>query len=250
MKKWIFAFSAAISGLSQAAGTIDFLEVDNDVVLFSTTDTKTSSPACVTSEYSDLWSVSLASDSGRAIYSLILTSMAKGDGVALNIESGQNCADRDGVERAAKVNLVTQAFSEQGSNPRVGVYAGDHDRLGTLLTIEGTRYWVYMSGSGPTSRTLTHDQYFNGHSNKPVYFTGANCSGDPWAEYWGTNRNESFNSGRFYRVNGPTQSIEINSYLDGYGMCIEGSETKVLRNTWTEVEHSLCGPRLCYLKED
>ncbi|MGJ8682178.1 hypothetical protein [Paraglaciecola sp.] len=106
-----------VVNISINAGTIDFLEVDNDVVLFSTTDAKTHTlPSCVTAENANLWSVSLANESGRATYSLILTAMARGDSVALDVESADDCVNRPGAEDVSKVNLVVNSPSSATNN--------------------------------------------------------------------------------------------------------------------------------------
>ena len=134
-----FAFLSTSFGIN-ASGSINFLEVDNDVVLFSTSEAKVAtSPACVAQENSNLWTVPLASDSGRAIYSLILTSIAKGEGVALNIESAQDCADKTGIERASKVSLIVNSGNNSISSYGIKL-APDLDfpstRLGDRQTLE------------------------------------------------------------------------------------------------------------------
>lgn len=256
MKKWIFAFSAAISGLSQAAGTIDFLEVDNDVVLFSTTDTKTSSPACVTSEYSDLWSVSLASDSGRAIYSLILTSMAKGDGVALNIESGQNCADRNGVERAAKVNLVSTAVQNtESSGVKLGVYNGDGSkRLGTLFAIHDNGTWQYFDPAEPTGLKYLQNA---GNGRTGYFFSEENCQGSVYAPLHGVSTphyNPSYQNGQYFKSNGSVSPTQIKSQLNTVGECTATSVAAHRLNYYLQLGEPQtkepCGSQACFLKEE
>jgi hypothetical protein len=142
-----FAFLSTSFGIN-ASGTVDFLEVDNDVVLFSTSAAKAAaSPACVAPETSSLWTVSLTSDSGRAIYSLILTSMAKGDGVALNIESAQDCTDKSGFERASKVSLIVNSGNNSISSYGIKL-APDLDFPSTRLSDKQTLEKIDIAVTG------------------------------------------------------------------------------------------------------
>ncbi len=107
MKKWILTLVAVFSGVTQAAGTVDFLEVDNDVVLFSTSEAKaTSSPACVTPENATKWSISLATQSGRAHYTMLVTALSMG--IEVNVETAGDCADMAGLERATRIWFASQ----------------------------------------------------------------------------------------------------------------------------------------------
>jgi len=115
VKKLVCLLSFLIGGLAQAAGTVDFLKIDKDIVLFSTTETKASSPTCVATENADNWAVSLKSESGRAIYSLIVTAMAKE--LALDVDSAGDCADAEGLERASGVNLAVASTEPNASVP-------------------------------------------------------------------------------------------------------------------------------------
>ncbi|MGJ8682189.1 hypothetical protein [Paraglaciecola sp.] len=80
MKKFTCFLLSFVTFQAFSSGTIDFLEVDNDVVLFSTTQAKTHTlPSFVPAENANLWSIPLTTESGRVTYSLILTVMAKDD---------------------------------------------------------------------------------------------------------------------------------------------------------------------------
>lgn len=147
MKKYLMLMSLILAGSAQAAGTIDYLEVDNDVVLFSTTEAKSAaSPACVSADKADLWSASLSSDSGRAIYSLILTTMAKGEGVGLSITSAQDCAGKIGVERASNVSLTQQEVTPASAPTPTA----QHTIMNNLMEINSHRL-VSRSGDRSSS---------------------------------------------------------------------------------------------------
>lgn len=97
------------------SNTVNFLEVENDTAIFSTSEAKANGPACVLSEFKDKWAVSLSSDSGRAMYSLIMTALAKSESLQLSVTSANDCGVLDGVERALDVSV--QAIGTNISEP-------------------------------------------------------------------------------------------------------------------------------------
>jgi hypothetical protein len=93
---------------ANASGTVDYLKVDEDVVYFSTTDTKTTvSPSCMVVDNADLWALSLTSGTGRAVYSLIITAIAKD--AAIEVESAGDCADAQGFKRPSSLAISPSA---------------------------------------------------------------------------------------------------------------------------------------------
>lgn len=110
-------FTLFASCLALASSTINYIEVDDDVILFSTTDEKSGiSPSCVDADHRALWSASLDTNSGRAIYSLLLTAMAKEQGLAVNISSADDCSVVDGIERADNVTLAVTTASASSTS--------------------------------------------------------------------------------------------------------------------------------------
>jgi len=257
MKKILRLLSILPLNAAQAAGTVDFLEVDNDVVLFSTSSAKVAaSPACVATETANLWTVSLASDSGRAIYSLILTSMAKSDGVALNIESAQDCADKAGFERASKVNLVADSNSQSISSGgySVGLYKSDGvTRVGTYLGDSG--YRIFYINDAPQTVKMTFGRQTNNYQSF-VFFTGTDCTGDAWVNKKHSNsefelqRNEGFANGDYFDADLDTKQKPVtNSYIST-SSCIVKTDSTDWRYKPIFKEHSICGRNLCTLKQD
>jgi hypothetical protein len=95
------AFFTASFGL-QAAGKVDFLEVQNSMVSFSTTQEKTATgPICVGIDNANIWTLSLVSPSDRANYAMLLTALSTG--ILINVESAGDCAYMQGAERAKRV---------------------------------------------------------------------------------------------------------------------------------------------------
>lgn len=238
------------------AGTVNFLEVDKDIVLFSTSDTKiAASPACMTEENSELWSISLASDSGRAIYSLILTAMATNDGMALSVESANDCGVMEGVERAEKVNLVAANDDSDSSQDTddlatkgIGLYMGDGvTRIGTVLSMgETVRSWYYAPAEGSDKIELFTNETV---TPEAVYFRNQDCQGTPYMR-GNTNdlgNNPSYEDGKTFRLISTTYSGTTKSLIYYGGDCqnIENSNTKRKINAY---EHDDCGDSICIIK--
>ncbi|WP_281559731.1 hypothetical protein [Thalassomonas sp. RHCl1] len=95
-----------------AAGKVNYLNVVNDLVYFSTDEIKASSPSCVLAESANQWTISLETKTGRALYSLLVSAMSADQ--AVSVESGADCADVTGIERAKGISLQP-ANSQTGS---------------------------------------------------------------------------------------------------------------------------------------
>ena len=95
---------------ADAAGKVNYLNVDGDYVHFATTEAKTSaSPECVIAGTNEHFTTSLKTESGRAIYSLLITAMTTEQGVS--VTSAQDCNDVAGIERAKAVQISGLARS-------------------------------------------------------------------------------------------------------------------------------------------
>jgi len=86
-----------------SAGNINYLNVIDDTVYFSTDEAKTSTPECVSVDNAEQWTLSLKNKTGRAQYALLVTAMASKQ--AITIESAQDCEVIAGIERALGVSL-------------------------------------------------------------------------------------------------------------------------------------------------
>ena len=98
-------FTIALSFLAanaMAAAHITYLDINEGTVVFSTDEAKSaSSPACMASANADKWAVSLSTDDGRAIYTLLMTAMATQ--MTVDVQSAGDCADKAGYERPVRV---------------------------------------------------------------------------------------------------------------------------------------------------
>lgn len=251
MKNWLLTSSLLFTGLVNAAGSVDFLEVDNDVVLFTTTEAKTGTrPACMSMDNDALWSVSLTSESGRAMYSLILTAMAKGESVGLAIESAGDCANADGIERASKVSLTSASSGVSSSSAKsVGVYKGDGvTRLGTLLHMQSPSTWYYANAElSPVPLTVINAN----NANTTVRFTGEDCTGT--AFLYSNQQYLYFYEqlgGQILLTESSSQNLLRTSEMNANGQCIKRNSVTVDGYELIPGDHPTCGPKRCMLKEE
>ena len=97
-----------------ANGTINFLNVDGSHVVFSIDTPKAHEvPTCVAEEHQQQYAVSLESENGRAIYSLLITAMSSSQ--SISIESSGACLAGVAFEQASSVYLTPAAKSEASS---------------------------------------------------------------------------------------------------------------------------------------
>lgn len=255
MKKLGFLLGLVCSTSLFAAGSVDFLEVNDDVVLFSTSDAKTHSlPSCVGAGNSALWSVSLTTDSGRAIYSVLLTAMAKGSDLGIEIATAGDCAAFNEYERAKRVTLA--ALSTQGngdSATTVGLYNfSGEERIGTFLgtwrdgNFDQIYYTTQLGGYRPLS--LGRNYYYS----PGIYYSDINCQGDAWSYRSGTRLHSPYvNGGRFFKTIGGKTLRLYKSYNNG--TCINNDDERELYDIDEDAGvqiHEVCGEGPCVIRED
>ena len=98
----ILPFSAA--NVAHAA-TVTSLDVRDNVATFTLSEVKTGSiPSCVANNYQQHWSLALNSESGSAMYALLMTAMASNANV--QVQSAGDCAVKEGIERAEELNVT------------------------------------------------------------------------------------------------------------------------------------------------
>jgi hypothetical protein len=105
MRLVFIALICLFSLQAKAAGKITSFEVSGDLLEFTTSKTKSGTrPVCVDASKEQLWAVALNSSGGKAIYALIIT--ASSMAMPVKIVSADDCADKAGVERALRLQLV------------------------------------------------------------------------------------------------------------------------------------------------
>lgn len=130
---------------AQAAAKLTLLDVQGDVVYFSSAESKTAGiPACVSPENSTLYSLSLTHDSGKAMYAMLMTAMSSGN--ALDITSAGDCGAVDGFERASAIKFAQVAVSAK-------------DFSGTILENVKELKYPFVNSIGENSNQ--HKTFFN-----------------------------------------------------------------------------------------
>ena len=99
-----------------AAALVDYLNVDGNAVHFSIAESKTQTPPqCAVAETNDKFAVSLNTEAGRAMYSLLITAMSTKQGVS--VKTAGDCADIAGIERASSVSIQPAMTSQCSAIP-------------------------------------------------------------------------------------------------------------------------------------
>jgi hypothetical protein len=103
MKYFLFTLSfSLLSSPVWAAGSLNYLDVNQGVVYFSTEQAKiATSPTCVDAAQAEKWALSLESDNGRAMYSMLMTAMATR--MKIGVETASDCNAVTGFERPLRV---------------------------------------------------------------------------------------------------------------------------------------------------
>ncbi|WP_281556442.1 hypothetical protein [Thalassomonas sp. RHCl1] len=119
----LFLLALSQSFNAAAAAKVNYLNVDGDSVHFSTAEAKSAvSPSCVVADTDDRFAVSLRTEAGRAMYSLLITAMSSD--VPVTVTSAADCGDVFGLERAQSVSIAPpqtgqcNAFLTRKSEPK------------------------------------------------------------------------------------------------------------------------------------
>lgn len=249
LKKTLFLPLILSSFIASGAGSVSYLEVEEDVVLFSLTNGKTDSVhACAEAANQDLWSLSLSSDSGRAMYSLLLTSMADVENIALTVESAGDCAITTGIERASKVQLVSNLRSSVDGTSLI-VYNWDgSERLGPLVEMASKTEWHFLDEVTGTTQEVTIRSQL-----RSFYFIESGCQGTVYAPSTGTYQfNPYYKHGQYHTQSGDVRvSTDYKSILSTTGECVEEEATESLRTLIeTNETDPFCGLGNCILRKE
>lgn len=239
----IVAFSCA------ADGTLTSLKVDSDVVYFSTNETKAnSSPGCMVADNGEQWSVSLNSETGRAIYGLLVTATAVNRNIT--VQSANDCADVEGFERAQSITLGIVANTATGSG-QFYLYQGDGTtKLGPVAKFIDEDSFYYLASANDRSLKLLDNPSYD-QSNNTIYFDKDNCQGTAWASspgwffVW-----KSFNDGKFARSSTTYTNQYANTRLSSNGHCafVYGMTRRYSLDL--NALHPVCGEAPCQIREE
>ena len=232
-----------------AAGNITYLNVVDDIVYFTTDEVKAGMPSCVVAENAELWAVSLNHKTGRALYSLLVTAMAGKQ--AINVESGADCGDIAGIERAKGISLQPTAVSgSAGSTSIVYLYKGDGEtKLGRVI---GAEQGTTVSFLSPDNNKFLQT-YSYAVSTHTVDFDELDCSGNVYMPIGNYKGYHPFVKGGMYvRTTSKRATTYRKSNVNGQGVCTNYSapQSATLYPIDTTYADPLCGDKICIFKEE
>jgi hypothetical protein len=250
MKKILGLLSILSVSAAQAAGTVDILEVSNDVVYFTTTEAKADvSPACMAPENITQWALSLNTETGKAAYALLVTASAANR--TINVETAYDCADSDGFERAASVSLNAPIASPLDTK-QLYLYKGDGvTNLGRIVDIYRGNQFFFFTENDNTALS----SYIKPVSNYTIYFTAQDCTGTAAVQGAGkVFTHPILNVGKFIQSSpsGVNHLISKVSQLSSLGVCTnnENPTNSYLNILDLAYEDPLCGNNICVFKDE
>jgi hypothetical protein len=219
----IFVLFLMIFLMKVNAQQINFLNVEGSNVYFSTTTSKAASaPSCAIADTNEQYAVSLATENGRAVYSLLIMAMASGQ--AIDVQSAGDCADVTGLERANSVS-ITPVIKSAGEGKSLYLYQGDGiTKLGRVVSALDQDSILYLHNDDKTQLRLYEKEI----TVKPytVYFTGENCTGTAFSNRANfTFYNEHYNNGKTYHAGSSSRDYSKKSHMVTSGTCYTSSST-------------------------
>jgi len=244
----------AINMPAFGAGKVNYLNVDEDVVYFSTNDTQPATPpACMAAENAGRWTISLNTKNGRAMYSILATALA--GTLDIEVVSAQDCTVIDGFERARSVAVMPDLSAATGvetATKDLYLYTGDGlTNLGRIVNIDGLTNIDYVA---PDNNRVV--QRYNIVATKtPLYYTGSDCTGTAYVaagSYIAYHQN--LNGGQYIKTaSSKVSNIVVQSNLNSDGNC---NNHNAYTLSWagfsidTSYIHPLCGSNACLFKEE
>ena len=238
-------------GQSHAAAKVDYLNVVEDIVYFSTAEEKpVASPSCVAAENASQYAISLSSQNGRTLYSLLATALA--GNLNVTVVSALDCAVVDGFERAFSISVapttLSQSTPSSGGGKGFYLFTGDGaTKIGRVINEANGAYIAYVPQDNPVQAVY----YKTPSVNTTLYYEGDNCTGS--AYMWSARIVGYFpdiNGGSY----GKSGTQQINFYQRSYYQSGTCHTQLTQRSNMYMVDFSyddpLCGTSACIMKED
>ncbi|WDE04083.1 hypothetical protein SG34_022385 [Thalassomonas viridans] len=236
-----------------AAAKVSYLNVDGDNVHFATAEAKAvASPSCVAAETSERFAVSLRTEAGRAMYSLLITAMSSGQPVT--VISGQDCADVFGLERAQSVSISPEVADSSSAGKPLSLYKGDGvTKLGRIVGPGANVNTLYYL---PVENEIEIKAYYN----KPflttktlysLYFESQDCSGDSYGSSPNGQTYAKYNGVdgvKMYRYSG-SKHFQYQSVSNSNGCRALSATSSQTHYLWVPYVDALCGESACLIKE-
>ncbi|WP_448566718.1 hypothetical protein [Thalassotalea ganghwensis] len=245
--------------LALASSKISYLNVDGNNVHFALAGDKAHTiPSCAVAETNQHYGVSLLTEAGRAMYSLLITAMSSKQ--AVSVVSGNDCNDVNGVERAQSVSLTPDASAAGGSGKAMYLYKGDGiTKLGRVFnTNDSFNIFFYFPVEDNTLlRTYNNTNWTSGYkANYRLHFKQTGCQGDAYIRFTGNLSstpyyvtNDSFNNGELLkRVS--SSRFGPKSVLYTNGSCSDFAESYEKHYLAVPAPNELCGNSPCIFKEE
>ncbi|WP_448566716.1 hypothetical protein [Thalassotalea ganghwensis] len=206
--------------IAQASSKISYLNVDGNNVHFALAGDKAHTiPSCAVAETNQHYGVSLLTEAGRAMYSLLITAMSTKQ--AVTVVSANDCSDVDGVERAQSVNLIPDIKKDKSSVVSWAGYVGAVKGSFTIFTSKGAHLLASekCARSYAGSRVMTWEDYVKiinqfPHSETVWLFDAVQSLAINKVGNYGVSETLVFKSGKVLRhtdTNGGIKYSDLNS---------------------------------------
>ena len=113
---FISCFSASVF----SAEKLTYLKVEGELVYFSNGNKTHTSPACAVEPTKNLWVTSLATESGRGVYAMLVTAMAAKS--AVEVTSSSSC-DANGIEELSAIEIIPEVSSPSSTTQSLKLVA-------------------------------------------------------------------------------------------------------------------------------
>lgn len=241
---------------ANAAGQINYLNIDNDAVYFSLNEDKAeSSPSCVAADTAEQFAVSLRTEVGRAMYSLLITAMSSEQ--AVSVKSALDCVDVEGFERAKAVSIVPTISTASSGSKAMYLYKGDGvTKLGRILNTTGNinLFWYFPVDDNTQILTYHNKNWLTYKTSYSLYFKESECEGTAYIYNYGAStpyyvQNPSFNSGGLLSHQW-NEYMTPQSILYANGTCAAYSASGKTSSRLAPHVDPLCGDTPCTFKEE
>ncbi|AIY67414.1 hypothetical protein [Pseudoalteromonas piratica] len=243
--------------IAQANAKISYLNVDGNNVHFTLAADKTHTiPSCAIAETNQHYGVSLLTEAGRAMYSLLITAMSSKQ--AVSVVSGNDCNDVAGVERAQSISLMPDVSAAGGSAKAMYLYKSDGvTKLGRIYNSENINHFYYFPLDDNTKlreyrNTIWTIYYSPQHQ---LYFSETECQGAALVQYHGANtpryvKNIGYNDGNLLSATGSSSYYNFKSIKNNSGECVSYNYPNQRATIATPHQDPICGNGPCIFKEE
>lgn len=251
LKSMTFAAGIFMSNMAFSQGYINQLSIEGATVVFSTSVSKVGqNPSCVSAAAKELYAITLDDESGRGMYSLLVTAMASNQ--SISVTGATTCFGATDIQAVEKLNIAPTFNEPSSANASTGLflYKGDGEtKIGRIAAFDGeSETYYYLHRERP--RELSEYQVT---SNFLIYYPEADCQGVGYLKTASRNsfNNIAYKEGLYFKSDRIKVAKTIKSYLDYDSGCkVKDWPFDIDVYGIVPGEHPLCGSYPCVLKED